>query len=103
MFFSASVSEACSYRPDRADGSPSRVARGGLRAEWESMKLDVMEACVRDKFTRNADLRRRLLETGDAELVEGNTWGDRFWGVCDGEGENHLGRVLIKVRGELRK
>lgn len=67
------------------------------------MKLDVMEACVRDKFTRNADLRRRLLETGDAELVEGNTWGDRFWGVCDGEGENHLGRVLIKVRGELRK
>lgn len=40
--------------------------------------------------------------TGDVELVEGNWWGDRFWGVCDGVGENRLGRCLMEVRKELR-
>lgn len=34
---------------------------------------------------------------------EGNTWGDKFWGVCDGEGENHLGKLLMEVRAELTK
>jgi len=44
----------------------------------------------------------RLLATGDQELIEGNTWGDRFWGVCDGEGQNQLGRLLMELRNELR-
>jgi predicted NAD-dependent protein-ADP-ribosyltransferase YbiA (DUF1768 family) len=48
-------------------------------------------------------MREMLLLTGDCELVEGNTWGDKFWGVCDGEGENHLGKLLMKIRAELAK
>ena len=48
------------------------------------------------------EYRQRLLDTGDRELIEGNTWGDRFWGVCRGEGENKLGRILMRVRDELR-
>ncbi len=48
------------------------------------------------------DLAQRLLATGDAELVEGNNWGDRFWGICRGEGRNELGKILMKVRDELR-
>jgi ribA/ribD-fused uncharacterized protein len=71
------------------------------RANWDEAKFDVMEKVVRDKFTRNAELRQKLIDTGDAELIEGNTWGDRIWGVCDGTGENHLGKILMKVRAEL--
>ena len=87
--------------------TPSEAKRAGRalkpRPDWERVRIDVMAACVRDKFTRSAELRRRLVATGDAELIEGNSWGDRFWGVCDGEGENHLGRILTRVREELRE
>jgi ribA/ribD-fused uncharacterized protein len=74
-----------------------------LRDDWERVKFDVMEQCVRQKFTRHADLRQQLLDTGDAALEEGNTWGDRVWGVYQGQGENRLGKILMKVRDELRR
>lgn len=86
--------------------TPAQAKRAGralpLRPDWESVKFTVMEACVRDKFTRDADLRAKLLATGDAYLEEGNNWGDRVWGVYQGEGENRLGRILMHVRDELR-
>ncbi len=56
---------------------------------------------VRAKFRVNV-LAEKLLATGDDELVEHNTWDDSFWGTCNGEGENHLGKILMKVRQELR-
>ena len=87
--------------------TPADAKRAGRalkpREDWEAVKFEVMERCVLDKFTRHADLRQQLLATGDAELIEGNTWGDRVWGVYQGEGENRLGKILMKVRGELRK
>lgn len=61
-----------------------------------------MRQLVTDKFTRSNELRRRLLATEDAELVEGNAWNDTFWGVCRGNGQNHLGRILMEVRDGLR-
>lgn len=73
------------------------------RPDWPAIKLDVMERCVLYKFTHHPDLARRLLATGEAYLQEGNTWNDRYWGVCGGRGENHLGRILMKVRAELRQ
>ena len=36
------------------------------------------------------------------ELIEGNVWNDTFWGVCNGKGHNHLGKILMKVRDEIR-
>jgi ribA/ribD-fused uncharacterized protein len=83
------------------------ASRGLQRADWEQVKFDVMERCVREKFIRHADLRAKLLATGDAELVEGNDWGDRVWGVSPppsqgGQGENRLGKILMSVRDELR-
>lgn len=74
-----------------------------LRAEWEEIKLDVMRNVLYDKFQRHEDLKQKLLATGDEELVEGNTWGDRFWGVCNGVGENHLGKLLMELRAVLRE
>lgn len=86
-------------------GSPGKAKRLGrriaLRADWESAKVGTMTDLVRQKFSRHVDLRELLLATGEAELIEGNTWGDRFWGTCDGIGANHLGRILMQVRGEL--
>jgi len=72
------------------------------RADWPQIKLAVMEQCVRFKFTHHPDLARKLMSTGNAQLQEGNTWNDRYWGVCGGVGENHLGKILMKVRAELR-
>lgn len=74
-----------------------------MQADWDAIKLEVMELLVRSKFENDPGLARKLLETGDAELIEGNTWGDTFWGVCNGRGQNHLGKILMKVREGLRK
>jgi len=76
-----------------------------LRPDWEQVKYDIMLEIVRAKFRQNPDLKQKLLETGDAELEEGNTWGDRVWGVCppnSGNGKNWLGKILMIVRKELR-
>ena len=74
-----------------------------LRGDWEQVKFDVMERCVRYKFAHHPELRDKLLATGDAYLEEGNDWGDTIWGVSNGVGENRLGKILMKVRGELRR
>jgi ribA/ribD-fused uncharacterized protein len=66
-------------------------------------KLDLMHELLVLKFSgREPLLTRALLLTSDAELVEGNDWDDRFWGVCDGTGENNLGQLLMQVRQQLR-
>lgn len=71
-----------------------------LRPDWDRIKLDYMEDFLRQKFAQEP-FRTQLLRTGDAELIEGNYWGDTFWGVYRGEGENHLGRLLMMIRTEL--
>ena len=73
-----------------------------LRDDWETAKFVVVEDVVRLKFTTHADLRDKLLATGDTPLEEGNTWGDRTWGVYQGQCDNRLGKILMKVRDELR-
>jgi len=83
-------------------GQCKRIGRKlPLRPDWEQVKLQVMEDLVRQKF-QDPDLKEILLDTGKDELIEGNWWGDTFWGVCNGVGENHLGKILMKVREELQ-
>jgi ribA/ribD-fused uncharacterized protein len=72
-----------------------------FRADWEAVKLEVMKEILRLKFSEPS-LREALLATGDAPLIEANTWNDTFWGVCRGRGQNHLGRLLEEVREEIR-
>lgn len=74
-----------------------------LRPDWEHIKLKVMFALVYQKFTDHLSLRDKLLATGDEDLVEGNNWGDTFWGQVDGVGENHLGQILMTVRALVRE
>jgi ribA/ribD-fused uncharacterized protein len=73
-----------------------------LRSDWESVKLNVMEDLVGIKFA-DEPLHSLLKATCPQVLEEGNWWGDTFWGVCNGKGENHLGRILMKVRGDCDK
>ena len=69
---------------------------------WENKKIGIMEELVLQKFTVHTDLREKLLATDDAEIIEGNTWGDREWGTVKGVGKNHLGKILMRVRKKLR-
>lgn len=70
--------------------------------EWDKKKPDVMLELLRKKFSI-PKLRQKLLETGILKLVEGNDWGDHYWGICEGRGLNMLGWLLMKVRDELRE
>lgn len=67
--------------------------------KWEAMKDDCMRKVIFAKFTEHDDLRARLLSTGASLLVEGNDWGDTYWGRCDGKGKNILGSIIMEVRG----
>lgn len=87
----------------RSPGAAKRAGRRlALRPDWEQVKTGVMLACLREKY-RIGVFGALLLETGESELIEANTWGDRVWGVdrATGTGENRLGRLLMQVRGEL--
>ncbi len=72
-----------------------------IRTDWDDVKLDVMRAVLVQKFCPGSYLAAQLVATGAAEIIEGNTWGDIFWGVCDGVGENHLGRLIMEIRSGL--
>lgn len=74
-----------------------------IRDDWEQVKVDIMKRLLLQKFYGNNDLAERLLETGDKYIEETNTWGDKFWGVCDGQGKNILGLLLMSIRTELQR
>lgn len=73
-----------------------------LRSDWEEVKDSIMYHIVFAKFNSNEELRQKLIETGDTPLIEGNTWHDTYWGVCDGVGKNKLGKILMEVRRILK-
>jgi len=86
------------------DITPGHAKRLGkkvsLRPDWEEVKLVVMYDLLWQKF-QDPELRKWLLVTSPLQLIEGNTWGDTFWGVCDGAGQNWLGYLLMKVRKNI--
>ena len=94
----------------RKADTPGKAKRMGravtLRPDWEEVKTDVMRQCLRSKFSF-LPLAIDLINTGDAELIEGNYWHDNTWGSCTCEkcgnkGENRLGKLLMEIREELR-
>lgn len=89
----------------RTSSSPAIAKKLGryltVRPDWEDIKLEIMADLIWQKFSNNPDLGNRLMTTGKIELVEGNWWGDTYWGVCKGVGNNHLGKLLMAVRDQL--
>lgn len=85
-----------------APGEAKRLGRRVvLRPDWEESKCVVMALLLLQKFTRHRDLAQALLATGSAQLIEGNDWGDAFWGMVNGSGRNELGKQLMAVRALL--
>jgi len=82
-----------------------RVGRGlrHIRQDWDDVKLNIMYRILRAKFSQNLDLKQKLLATDGAYLEETNYWHDTFWGIYNGVGENHLGRLLMVVRDEINE
>jgi len=85
--------------------TPGQAKRAGrklrMRFDWDNIKLGVMETGLDAKF-QIPELRDKLLATGNAMLIEGNSWNDTYWGMCRGVGENHLGKLLMKIRGAIK-
>lgn len=104
-FQSAKVTNV-KLRKEFADLDPSSAKRKGrhvqLRSDWESVKYDIMYEICKAKFTQNNKLKTKLLNTNDEHLEEGNTWGDTIWGTVNGKGQNNLGKILMRIRKELR-
>lgn len=74
-----------------------------LREDWSQVKLGIMEQLLITKFTQHPELAQKLKATLEP-IIEDNTWGDTYWGRCNGKGENHLGQLLehLKVALNLR-
>lgn len=93
----------------REQGTPGRAKRLGryltLRDDWDNVRVGIMAKLLRQKFIIHGSLGRALIETSPAYLIEGNTWGDRFWGAEREDeswvGQNHLGNLLMSLREEL--
>ena len=95
------------YNPGKSKREGRKVK---LREDWELVKDNIMYEICKAKFSQNKDLKRKLVcGTGNQYLEEGTTgWHDNYWGNCkcdkckDIVGQNKLGRILMKVREELR-
>ena len=103
-FQAAKTDDATARAAVMAVRSPAAARLRGqtvpLRAGWDQQRLAVMARLLRAKFS-DPRLAAALVATGTAELVEVNTWDDGYWGVCGGQGNNHLGRLLMALRDEL--
>ncbi len=73
-----------------------------MRSDWDQAKVGIMEDLLAKKFA-DPVLAQKLLDTGSCKLVEGNAWGDRFWGVCGGSGANWLGKLLTLTRDKVQR
>jgi ribA/ribD-fused uncharacterized protein len=81
--------------------TPGKAKRLGkeitIRPDWNKIKINVMKNLLEQKFSK-PELKKMLMETRGEEIIEGNEWGDTFWGVCNGKGSNILGKLLMDIR-----
>lgn len=95
--------ERLSVSPDLTSSKVKALGRKlTLRPDWDQVRLQIMENLLRQKFDIPV-YKVQLLHTGTAHLEEGNHWNDTFWGTCKGQGENNLGKLLMKIRTELQE
>ena len=73
-----------------------------IRPDWDKVKVGVMTQLLLQKFAQSF-YWEKLNATGDLYIEETNTWGDTFWGVCDGKGQNVLGNILMEIRSWMKE
>lgn len=90
----------------RLAATPAQAKKLGrkcvMKDYWDLIKVGMMYQFLFLKF-QDPDLEEKLLATENAELIEGNWWGDLFWGVYNGVGENWLGKLLMQIRTQLKQ
>jgi hypothetical protein len=96
----SSQEAACIARAPTPTAAKKLGRQVQLRVDWEDVKVDIMREVLTLKFMGNPVLVPHLVDTWPARLVEGNSWGDKFWGCCikSGEGKNMLGHLLTELR-----
>lgn len=104
-FRKTSTTTACAVRHARSAHDAFKIAetdKGRRRKDWDAVKVDIMREILRAKIGQHEYVRRKLLATGDRELVE-NSWRDDFWGWGPNrDGQNMLGKLWMEIRTELR-
>ena len=70
-----------------------------IRGNWKQIRVEVMYQLLKLKFS-DPYLVSLLIMTPDDDIVEHNTWNDTFWGVCNGRGEDNLGKLIRKIKQE---
>jgi len=92
-----------------AQPTPGKAKRMGstsitLRPDWDEQRIPIMTDLTRQKFKNNSILNNLLLSTGNEKIIEGNRWGDTFWGrdLRTNKGQNNLGRIIMQVRDEIK-
>lgn len=107
----ADMLAANSPREQKAIG---KRAKGYIPKVWEGIRQMVAVRGLYAKFSQNEDLKKILLDTGNAHIVE-TTENDRIW-ACGlsldddnrfyadrWQGQNILGFALMEVRNRLKK
>jgi len=91
----------------RSCGSPlaawelARELKPQRRADWNDVKVGILTDIIREKVTQHPEVKHALAVTGSREIIEINE-NDDFWGSgADGNGQNHTGKILMKIREEL--
>jgi N-glycosidase YbiA len=109
-YFQAMKFESKEYQDKiRHAGSPMKAAELGrsrkerILKNWDNLRLTIMYDAVKAKFTQHVELKQLLMATKNAQIIE-HTENDNYWGDGgDGKGENMLGKILMKIREELRQ
>lgn len=99
----------CKYIKDRElfqNVDPHKSKRIGktieLRCDWDNVRLEAMQLAIDLKF-KNIELAEKLIDLPDDKIIEFNNWGDRFFGICNGEGLDHLGKILRSKKQQIIK
>lgn len=99
----------CKYIKDRElfqNVDPHKSKRIGrsieIRSDWDNVRLEAMKLVIDLKF-KNIELAEKLIDLPDDKIIEFNNWGDRFFGICNGEGLDHLGKILRAKKQQIIK
>lgn len=100
----AKTDDVCARFLIRAAPTPGLAKRMGqkikLKPDWHLHKRPIMEELLKQKFS-HPELRAMLMATEGHDLVEGNYWGDTYWGIYNGKGHNYLGKLLMSIRNGI--
>lgn len=105
-FVAAKTTDIEKRRHIQALKSPGECKKFGrkieLRENWDKIKIEIMNDLLKQKFAKGSQLGDMLVKTRDMHLIEGNTLGDTFCGVCYGVGQNVLGLMLMEIRNSIK-